>query len=56
MKDNNVMNGSDKNLTLQEVYTRIGGMGRFHYISFFLVTFGYISGTFLGGMLGFIEL
>ena len=44
-------------MSLQEVYVKvIGGIGWFHALASVILIAGYISGQYIGVMIGFLEL
>jgi hypothetical protein len=44
-------------MSLQEVYVKIiGGIGWFHVLASVILIGGYISGQYIGVMIGFLEL
>ena len=42
--------------SIQEVYQKIGGVQIFHWFASCMLMMGYLSGQFVGQMIGYLEL
>ena len=46
----------DKGYSIQEAYQKIGGIRLFHWFASLMMIMGYLSGQYIGQMIGYLEL